>query len=72
MTSRLQLALLTLLLGACAASTNEIADQGDGRCLYAVDRSFGRDTKWGPCTTPPPCAVQRLTGDDPSRIGPGC
>lgn len=72
MTPRSPLVLLTLLLAACAASDSEIADQGNGRCLYAVERSLSRDTKWAPCTAPPPCAVERLTGDDRSRIGAGC
>jgi hypothetical protein len=70
--SRVQLALLTLLVGACAPSTGEIANQGDGRCLYVVERRSANDTKWGPCTSPPACATQRLTGDDRSRLGPGC
>jgi hypothetical protein len=68
MMSRLPLVLLTALLGACAAERTQTAD----RCLYVLEFDFGRQTKWGSCTSPPPCAIERIEGDAQVSVGPGC
>jgi hypothetical protein len=68
MTSRTHFIMLSLLLAACAASSSQSA----GRCLYTIELEFGRDTKWGSCTTPPPCAIERMTGNNQGPVGPGC
>jgi hypothetical protein len=72
MTSRTPLLLLTLLLAACAASNSDSPSQTAGRCLYTIELEFGRDTRWGSCTTAPPCAIERLTGNNQGPVGPGC
>jgi hypothetical protein len=71
MMSRTHFIMLSLLLAACASSS-ESTTQNAGRCLYTIELEFGRDTKWGSCTTPPPCAIERLTGDNQGHVGPGC
>jgi len=70
MMSRRHVLVLSLLLAACAGTSG--VSQTAGRCLYTTEFEFGRDTKWGSCTTPPPCAIERLTGENQGRVGPGC
>jgi hypothetical protein len=70
MMSRAHFIMLSLLLAACADPSG--ASQTAGRCLYTIELEFGRDTKWGSCTTPPPCAIERLTGENQGPVGPGC